>query len=268
MGLTITVVFVAIVLFVTTLFLISALIHRNDIADVAWGIGILLAGVVAIGINGSKGPLITLLLALVLIWSIRLSSRIFIRNIKKGEDYRYRVWRDSWGKWFYLRSYLQIYLLQGFLMGVVATPLIIASLSGNNVQLSALSYLGALIWIIGFVFECVGDYQLDEFLKDPANKGKIMTSGLWQFTRHPNYFGEITMWWGIWLIISPLPYSVLALVGPITITYLILKVSGIPLLEAKFEGNSEWEAYKANTSKLIPLPNKSKIGQILIGKLN
>jgi len=268
MEFTITAVILVIVFFVSTLFLIAVLIERNDVADVAWGIGILLAGVVAIGVNGAKGPLISLLLALVLIWSLRLSSRIFLRNLKKSEDYRYQTWRENWGRWFYLRSYLQIYLLQGFLMIVVAAPLIIAGLEGNNVNLSTFSYLGALVWLIGFVFESVGDYQLDEFIKNKDNKGKILSSGLWRFSRHPNYFGEITMWWGIWLIMSPLPFSALALIGPVTITYLILKVSGVPLLEAKFAGNPLWETYKANTSKIIPLPSDSKIGQILIGKLN
>jgi steroid 5-alpha reductase family enzyme len=265
---TLVTVLIAIGLLVSTLFLISVLIHRNDIADVAWGIGILLSGVMAIGITGEKGPVISLVLALVFIWSLRLSGRIALRNLKKAEDYRYKAWRESWGKWFYLRSYFQIYLLQGFLMVVVASPVIHASVFGGNVDLGMFSYLGALVWLIGFYFEVVGDYELDQFIKNPDNKGKIMTSGLWQFSRHPNYFGEITMWWGIWLIISPLPYSALALIGPLTISFLIIKVSGIPLLEAKFAGQPDWEAYKAKTSPLLPLPPNCKIGQILIRKLN
>lgn len=269
MALTIFVVSIVVLLFVSTLFILGILLERNDIADVGWAIGIMLSAVIALGINATKGPLVSLLLALVLVWSLRLSVRVFLRNAKKSEDYRYDAWRKKWsGRWFQTRTYLQIYFLQGVLMILVAAPLINASLVGDNEELNIFSYLGGLIWLIGFAFEAIGDYQLDEFTKNPRNKGKIMMSGLWRFSRHPNYFGEISMWWGIWLIVFPLPFSMLALIGPVTITYLILKVSGVPALESKWADDKEWEIYKANTSVLVPLPTHSKIGQILIGKLN
>ncbi len=125
---------------------------------------------------------------------------------------------------------------------------------GSGEVLSFFTIIGALVWILGYFFEVAGDYQLDQFLKDPTNKGTIMDRGLWKYTRHPNYFGEVTMWWGIWLIVLPLPFAILALISPLTITYLILKVSGIPMLEKRFENDPAFQAYKKRTSAFFPLP--------------
>ena len=112
------------------------------------------------------------------------------------------------------------------------------------------------VWILGFVFESVGDAQLARFIKDPANKGKLMQGGLWRYTRHPNYFGEVTMWWGIWLLALSTPYGFFSIIGPITITFLILKVSGIPMLEKKMEENPEFAEYKRRVSVFIPMPRR------------
>ncbi len=117
-----------------------------------------------------------------------------------------------------------------------------------------LALIGVLIWGLGFYFESVGDAQLAKFIKDPANKGKLMQSGLWRYTRHPNYFGEVTQWWGIFMVALLVPSGWLSIIGPITITYLILKVSGIPMLEKKMEQNPEFAEYKKRTSAFIPLP--------------
>ena len=112
------------------------------------------------------------------------------------------------------------------------------------------------MWILGFVFESVGDAQLARFIKDPANKGKLMQSGLWQYARHPNYFGEVLMWWGLWIIALSVPNGLYGIIGPLTITFLILKVSGIPMLEKRMEENPEFVEYKKRTSKFFPLPPK------------
>jgi steroid 5-alpha reductase family enzyme len=116
--------------------------------------------------------------------------------------------------------------------------------------------VGVLVWLVGFYFEAVGDWQLKKFIKNPENKGKIMQSGLWAYSRHPNYFGEVTMWWGIWLL--NFSQNWWTVVGPMTITFLILKVSGVPLLEKKYEGNKEFEDYKKRTSIFLPLPQRKK----------
>ncbi len=116
--------------------------------------------------------------------------------------------------------------------------------------------LGTVVWLIGFYFESVGDKQLEVFKKDPANKGHIIKTGLWQYTRHPNYFGEATMWWGIFIIASSVPGSLFTIVSPLLITYLLLFVSGVPLLEKKYQNHPEWKEYAEKTSIFVPLPPK------------
>jgi steroid 5-alpha reductase family enzyme len=252
---TLTFILCAIGIFVTALFFVSILIKRNDIADVAWGIGVLIGGFLALFQYGAH-PFALIVLTLGSLWGVRLSVRIFLRNRKKTEDARYRVWREEWGRWFYPRSYAQVYLLQGFLMLVVGYPLVHAVVYGAGEAIGIFTYVGILIWLTGFFFEVVGDYELDRYLEMKVKPTPVMQSGLWKYTRHPNYFGEVTMWWGIWLMIAPLPLSYIALIGPVTITVLILKVSGIPMLEKRFEGNADFEAYKARTSAFFPLPPK------------
>jgi steroid 5-alpha reductase family enzyme len=123
-------------------------------------------------------------------------------------------------------------------------------------SLGLLDLVGVAVWLLGFYFEAVGDAQLARFIKDPANKGKLMQNGLWAYTRHPNYFGEVTQWWGIWLIALFVPSGWLAIIGPITITFLILKVSGIPMLEKKMAEHPDFAEYKRRVSVFIPLPRK------------
>lgn len=238
--------------FVSTLFVLSIIIRRNDIADVCWGVGIFLVAVVGYVLAPVPTTLTTTLLVLSALWGGRLSLRIFLRNRKKGEDFRYKVWRDTWGGWFYPRSFLQVYVLQGLLMLVVGYSFIHASVYSPTLTANPLYFIGLLIWCVGYCFEVVGDWQLDQFLGQPENRGKVLQTGLWKYSRHPNYFGEVTMWWGIWLMVAWLPLGYVALVSPFTITFLILKVSGIPLLEKSFAGNSAFEAYKKRTSVFFP----------------
>lgn len=239
--------------FVTGLFLLSLIIKRNDIADVAWGTGIFIVALVSY-FTGSGSALSILLTILAGLWGLRLTIRIYLRNRKKTEDFRYKKWREEWGRWFYVRSYFQVYLLQGLLMVIVGYSFIHLSVYGEYQNISFLTLIGLVVWCIGYFFETVGDYQLDRFIKNKASKDEIMTTGLWKYTRHPNYFGEVTMWWGIWLMIAVLPYSYLALISPIMITFLILKVSGIPMLEKGFADNPAFQEYKKRTSAFFPLP--------------
>jgi steroid 5-alpha reductase family enzyme len=199
-----------------------------------------------------KNMLTTLLLALVALWGLRLFVRIFLRNLQKEEDYRYKKWRDEWGAWFYVRSYFQVYLLQGFLMIVVGYPVLHASIYGDDATFGILSFAGLIVWSIGYLFEVVGDWQLDRFITSKPPAGTILSTGLWHYTRHPNYFGEVTMWWGIWIMLAGTSMSFIALVSPLMITYLILKVSGIPMLEKRFAGNPQFEAYKRKTNAFFP----------------
>jgi steroid 5-alpha reductase family enzyme len=245
--------------FASTLFVLSLHFKRNDIADVAWGPGIALASWSAWYLSGQPTTLTTLvLLGLVTVWATRLGIRIYRKNKRKGEDARYARWRAAWGRNFYIRSFFQVYLLQGALMIVVAYGAIHASIHATIISESMfLLIAGSTLWVIGFIFESVGDYQLDAFLKNPASKGRLMRYGLWHYSRHPNYFGEVTMWWAIWLIVLPLPLSAIALISPLTITGLILFVSGIPLLEAGLAKHPEFATYKQTTSVFFPWWPKS-----------
>jgi len=245
----------AILLYMTGWFIAAQVLGRNDIADVAWGLGFILAAAVSLvagGVYSSRGLLIS---ALVLIWGIRLALHIHSRDRGRGEDKRYRQWREEWGQWFVLRSFLQVFILQGMLLLLVALPVVFAN-QAPAVPLGRLDFLGMAVWLYGICFEAVGDWQLLQFIRDPANKGKLMTSGLWRYTRHPNYFGEVTLWWGIWLMTLALPGGWLTIIGPITITFLILKVSGIPMLEKHYEDRADFQEYKRRTSAFFPRPPK------------
>ncbi|KPL22009.1 MAG: steroid 5-alpha reductase [Anaerolineae bacterium SM23_84] len=244
---------VALIVFVymSLLFVVALIRKRNDIADVGWGLGFILVAVSSLLLNGNVTPRKTLILVLVVLWGLRLAIHIGMRNRGKKEDYRYKKWREDWGDSWVIRSYLQVFLLQGVFMLMITFPLMIA-MTYDQRPLGILDWLGVAVWAIGFFFEAVGDYQLTQFVSDPANRGKIMRYGLWRYTRHPNYFGEVTQWWGVFLIVLSVPNAWMGIIGPLTISLLILKVSGIPLLEKQFEGNPEWEEYKNRTSVFFP----------------
>jgi len=168
-------------------------------------------------------------------------------------DRRYAAWRAEW-KHVVARSYLQVFLLQGFFMVAVSTPLIILA-GAETTRGAAAGIAGALVWVAGFIFESTADRQLASFLTEPReSRGPVMDRGLWAWSRHPNYFGESLMWWGIGIIALGVEGGWLGLISPITITLLLLFVSGIPLAEMRHAGEPEWEAYKARTSAFIPLP--------------
>ena len=169
--------------FMTALFILSVLMKRNDVADVAWGTGIFIVALTSY-LTGPQDTFSTLLTILAGLWGLRLTLRIFLRNRKKSEDFRYKVWRDTWGKWFYVRSYFQVYILQGLLMVVVGYPFIHASLFAGTYALGAFFVVGLVVWCLGYFFEVIGDWQLDTFLKSKPAKGSIMGKGLWKYTRH------------------------------------------------------------------------------------
>jgi steroid 5-alpha reductase family enzyme len=249
--------FTVIFLYAVAWFAVALVKKRNDVADIAWGGGFVVAAITAYGAGGTGLFRSILVLALVVIWGVRLVLHIGIRNQGKTEDPRYKAWRKEWGDSFFIRTFFQVFLLQGILLLVVSLPVTYAIVHESG-QLNLLDLLGCLVWLLGFTFEAVGDFQLLQFKKDPANKGKIMTSGLWRFTRHPNYFGEVTLWWGIFLICLSVQGSWWTIIGPVTITYLILKVSGTPMLERLYADNPEYAEYIRNTSSFIPLPPKNK----------
>ena len=229
--------------YMTFWYIASILKKRNDIADVAWGLGFILVTI----FNLIYSPSIKLFISLLLIsiWGLRLALHIYHRNKNKKEDYRYKKFKSS--------PYLKVFITQGFFMWLISFPII-----SSNESLKWFNLIGILFWLVGFYFESTADKQLKKFLSNPKNKGKIMQSGLWSYSRHPNYFGEVTIWWGIWLL-NFNPSNLWTIIGPLTITFLILKVSGVPLLELKYKGNKEFEAYKKRVSVFFPLKPKENI---------
>jgi steroid 5-alpha reductase family enzyme len=215
---------------------------RNDIADIAWGMGFILVAFFNL-FTGYLSFQSLIIVFLTTIWGGRLAFHIYLRNKNKKEDSRYKQFKNS--------PYLKVFMLQGLFMLLISTPIIFIS-HIDAYGWTNLNTIGLWIWCIGFYFEAVADSELKEFLINPKNKGKIMDQGLWKYSRHPNYFGEVTMWWGIWLISFYNLNSLFAIIGPLTITTLILFVSGIPLLEKKYQGNKLFENYKKKTNIFIP----------------
>jgi steroid 5-alpha reductase family enzyme len=244
---------VAVIGYMTIWFILSLIKKRNDVADVAWGPGFVVIAFTSLIMAGNYSLRALITSAMVVIWGIRLAVHIGSRHSGKPEDARYAKWRQEWGRNVVWRSFFQVFMLQGVLLTIVAMPVIMIN-SGQPSTLTGLDILGICIWFLGFTFETVSDGQLGRFLKIAANKGKIMTSGLWKYSRHPNYFGEVTLWWGIYIIALSVPYGWVSIMGPLTITFLILKVSGIPMLEEGFRDNPDFQQYRQRTSPFIPLP--------------
>ncbi len=239
---------VTLFVFILTYFL-AIVIRNNGIIDSLWGLGFIVVALVSYMLGTRTLPGLVVLI-LTTLWGLRLFLHITIRNWGKGEDFRYAKWRLEWGGWWVVRTLLQIFLLQWLLLQLVSLPIILA-MTATSIP-TWLLIIGICVWALGFIFESVGDYQLAIFKRNPESKGKLMTTGLWSLTRHPNYFGEATLWWGIALIAFVGTGNLLAFVGPLVIDFLLLYVSGIPLLEAKYQGRKDWELYAAQTPAFFP----------------
>lgn len=237
-------------LYMTLWFFFSLIKKRNDVADVAWGLGFVVICLFGVTTKPLL-PIAVLVYSLVAVWGLRLAIHIALRSKGKEEDFRYQKWRNEWGRFFLLRSYLQVYLLQGFFLLLISLPILIVGLAKTQ-YLNVFSIIGLVFWLIGFAFEAIGDYQLTVFLKNRKNKADIMQTGLWKYTRHPNYFGEVLIWWGIFIITLPLQNGFWGIISPLTITFLLLCVSGIPMLEAKYKNDVQFQDYKRRTSAFFP----------------
>ena len=192
-----------------------------------------------------------LVCTLVTIWGLRLAIHILIRNNGKPEDFRYARWRAENGERWWWLSFFQVFLLQGFLIWIISAPIIATQTSGFPAILTTLDWLGTWIWIIGFVFESIGDFQLTRFKANSAHEGKLLTTGLWKLTRHPNYFGEAVMWWGFYVIAFAAGRG-WTIFSPIIMTFLLIRVSGVAMLEKLLKLKPGYEEYMRKTSAFIP----------------
>jgi len=240
----------AVILFIymTIVFLISLLRSNKSIVDIAWGFGFVIVALYTFFRSTLFLPRHLLVTTLVTIWGLRLTRHLFRRNWGKGEDPRYEKLTQGWG---ILKTYAIIFLFQGLLILIISTPVIMINLS-DDYGLTLFDLVGTLGWVVGYIFESIGDYQLQAFLEKEENKGKIMKKGLWKYTRNPNYFGEVTMWWSIFLIACSIPFGWISIISPLTLTYLIIFVSGISMKDEIFKDNPEYQKYKSETSALIP----------------
>ena len=232
-------------------FILGTILKNNSIVDIGWGIGFVIVAWYVYLRDASTNLGQLLMTIFITIWGFRLFYYIMKRNVGKPEDFRYAAFRKAWGKWVLPRAFLQIYLLQGIFLYLISLSVILVSKAEDMIDPIVL-IPGILVWITGFLFEAIGDYQLKYFLSQPNNKGKLMTEGLWKYTRHPNYFGEASMWWGIFLLALVSGASVLAIISPITITLLVRFVSGVPLLEKSMKKKPGYSEYVEQTSIFIP----------------
>lgn len=253
-----------VLVFGSVAFVVAQRRRRLDIADVAWGGGLITAALISFLLQPEADSLTmavrTLATSLVIVWGMRLSRHIWHRIQARPEDERYVKMRAAWRGKLALNAFLRVFAGQAVLALLVATPVVVLNLTAANLAPNwglALALAGGLLWLVGFVIEQRADQQLQRFLANPAHKGKLMTSGLWRYSRHPNYFGEVTQWWGLFVIGLGLPLGLWGLVGAGLITGLILFGSGIPLLEKKYAGRKDWQAYKRRTSKFIPWPPRT-----------
>jgi steroid 5-alpha reductase family enzyme len=240
---------------VTTLWLASIRLRDASIVDVFWGTGFaLVAWTVLLG-TPDPTPRAWILVLLTTFWGLRLSLHIGVRNRGKGEDPRYRAMRENWGGRFRWVSLFTVFILQGALILLISMPHQVAIPADTPRGLGPMDLLGVLLWITGFLFEAVGDRQLTRFKADPGNAGRVLDTGLWRYTRHPNYFGDAVLWWGYYFLAVSVPWGWVTLPAPLVMTWLLTRVSGVPLLErdmaARRPGYAE---YVRRTSPFFPRP--------------
>ncbi len=249
--------FVAALGFLTLVFAYGYTKKRYDIIDSAWGPAFIVIALSLVVRESNLTPVTLALLLMVSAWGIRLSYHIYSRFRKsEAEDPRYIELRKKWPKRFIpLQIYLRIYLVQAVLATLVSLPVILI-IGGTILPLVTLASLGIAVWLVGFCIEIIADAQLRIFLSAPENRGKIMQDGLWAYSRHPNYFGEILLWWGIGIMTYGTPYALIGFMGPLAITLLIVFVSGIPPAEKRASTKPGWKAYAKKTNALVPWPPK------------
>lgn len=242
-----------ILVLMTLLWLVSLALKNSSIVDIFWGTGFVVTTWTAFALTPAGFPTRKLLIsALVTAWGLRLSLHITMRNRGKPEDFRYRVWRMEAGKAWWWRSFLKVFLLQGVLMWIVGAPLLAAQIGATPNRLTLIDFVAILVWLVGFLFEAVGDWQLAQFKASPVNKGKVMNQGVWRYTRHPNYFGDATQWWGFYLV-ALTASGWWTIFAPIIMTGLLMRVSGVTLLEKTLkETKLGYKEYVETTSEFIP----------------
>jgi steroid 5-alpha reductase family enzyme len=249
---------------VLLLWLVSIPLRDVSIIDMAFAMILLAVTVVTWTMTDGAQPRKNLILLLVALWAIRITAHLVRRNWGHGEDPRYTKLR-SWvadDRAFIWLSLRQVFLLQGVVLWLVSLPVQVGQIYRVPAELGVPAALGTAVWLLGFVFETVADRQLARFRADPANKGKVLDTGLWRYSRHPNYFGELCVWWGLFLVACDNPWGLMTIIGPIGYTHLIVNVTGQRTLDKKLARDKPgYREYMERTSGLIPVPpRRAKTG--------
>lgn len=242
-----------ILVLVTLLWVLSAMIKNVSIVDLFWGFGFVVVNAFYVFTSGELNDRKILVLFLVSVWGLRLSIYLAWRNLGKGEDFRYQEFRRKYGpERYWWVSYFQTFLLQGALMMIVSLPLLAVSAGNGSNTLGLLDFIGIFVWVTGIVFEAGGDFQLAGFKKNPKNKGKVLNTGFWKYTRHPNYFGDSAAWWA-YALFSLASGGYWQIIGSVIMTLLIIRISGVALLEKTLiDTKPEYRDYLRKTSAFLP----------------
>ncbi len=239
---------------------VTALIARRlgkiSVVDIAWGlVFVVIAWVCALFSSGPRG---ILLAVLVTVWGGRLAWHIRRRALGAGEDPRYeKLMSAAPPEKRFAYAVRRVFVVQGLAAWVVSLPLQVAAAAGAK-PLGWVAALGVVVFLVGIGFEAIGDAQLSRFKSDPANKGKIMDRGLWAWTRHPNYFGDAAVWWGLWIIAAEVWPAVLTVFSPVVMTYFLAFATGARLLESEMSKRPGYPEYMQRTSMFFPLPPRRR----------
>jgi steroid 5-alpha reductase family enzyme len=245
----------AIAVLMTATWLVSLPLRNVSIVDIVWGAGFVVVAWVSFVVGDGVESRRMLLAWMVTLWGGRLAIYLFIRNHGKGEDPRYVAMRKRRGDAFAVQSLWLVFGLQGLIMWVVSLPVQVGAVADQPASLGPVEIVGVLVWTVGVFFESVGDFQLSRFKADPANQGQVMDRGLWRYTRHPNYFGDFCVWWGIWIVSAATGVGIYTIVGPIVMTFFLLRVSGVAMLERSIgKRRPGYEEYARRTNAFFPAP--------------
>ncbi|MCC6158319.1 MAG: DUF1295 domain-containing protein [Deltaproteobacteria bacterium] len=233
---------------------IAGLIRRDaSIVDTFWGLGFVMIASIANVLSHGYAPRRFLVLMLVGFWGLRLAWHIALRSVGRGEDPRYAAMRAKFGDAFWWKSLFVVFVLQGVLMWVIALPILVVQTADGPARLGVVDGSGLLVFAAGLIIEMTADQQLVEFRARPENRGRVLDTGLWRWSRHPNYFGECLIWWGLWLLCSSAPFGFWTIVSPIVVTVLLVRVSGVPMLEGHLRTNRPgYDDYVRRTSAFVP----------------
>ena len=237
----------------TFVWVLSLRLQDASVADICWGLGFVMLAWLYCFLSPALTLRSWLIGAMTTLWGTRLSAHIFQRHHGKGEDPRYQAMRASHGSAFWWRSLFTVFWVQGAILWFVALPLLVAVRATQPVALTAVDGLGILLFAVGLGFEAVGDYQLERFRAEPLNRGTVLDRGLWRYTRHPNYFGDATIWWGMYAMAASTPRGWLTVLSPSLMMWLLMRVSGVTLLENALNASKPgYRAYVARTPAFFP----------------